>query len=255
VCTVTIQRQGADLFVTMNRDERRGRAPELPPARSGGEAGLPVRAGPRDGESGGTWIGVNHRGAVACLLNLYDDSSWEQELLLPSGRRSRGEIVPALLAASPRTDADDWPAQALPLHEYAPFTLLLADSAGARRWDWDGGRLSSARLSGEWLLVSSSAWRRDEVLAWRRELLADWLERGAPFQGLIPSYHLEQPPGREEWAPLMARPLSATRSITRIAVEPRLGRCTLLYWRVPVADPRAPDARLELPLAGGQLTA
>ena len=71
MCTLTVSRDAERLRVTMNRDEARSRAEEHPPTRTA-EGGSPPILCPRDGQRGGTWIGVNGAGLVGCLLNLYE---------------------------------------------------------------------------------------------------------------------------------------------------------------------------------------
>lgn len=68
MCTVTVHRSANRLLVTMNRDEARDRAPEVPPAIHHNDVNW---LAPSDSARGGTWIGVNDRGVVACLLNGY----------------------------------------------------------------------------------------------------------------------------------------------------------------------------------------
>ena len=57
------------------------------------------------------------------------------------------------------------------------------------------------------------------MLPWRQEAFEAWLSEGAPFERGIPGYHLFQPPGKETIAPLMARDVSSTRSITQASVD------------------------------------
>ena len=58
--------------MAMNRDERRTRAPALPPAAVA-PSGVPALI-PIDGDAGGSWISVNCLGHALALLNRWDES-------------------------------------------------------------------------------------------------------------------------------------------------------------------------------------
>jgi transport and Golgi organization protein 2 len=100
VCTVTIVPVGNGFRLGCNRDERRNRAPALPPAAHG----LPHRTAffPVDPAGPGTWIGVNDTGLAAALLNRSPDPS---KPLDTNRRRSRGLIIPYLLECASLTNA------------------------------------------------------------------------------------------------------------------------------------------------------
>lgn len=124
MCTVVILRRpgsGWPLILAANRDEMAGR-PWRPPARHWPDrpevlAGLDVLAG-------GSWLGINDHGVVACILNRHGT-------LGPApGKRSRGELV---LEALDHADAAD-AARALEALEpgsYRPFNMMVADSRDA----------------------------------------------------------------------------------------------------------------------------
>ena len=75
-----------------NRDERRDRAPALPPAVHG----LSHRTAifPVDPAGPGTWVGVNDTSLAAALLNRSADSTAPLD---KNRRRSRGLLIPYLL--------------------------------------------------------------------------------------------------------------------------------------------------------------
>lgn len=108
------------LVIAANRDELLER-PAAPPAvrRIGGARLL----APLDLRAGGTWIGLNGAGVVAALTN---------RMRVPPcrDRRSRGEVVPALLAAGGAQPAARI-ARALQPRDYNPFHLLVADRDSA----------------------------------------------------------------------------------------------------------------------------
>lgn len=228
MCTLTLRLERDSLLVTMNRDELRSRAPELPPGLQDGWGG------PRDGEKLGTWFGVSPAGTVACLLNAYRA---DEPLRPVPGAPSRGEIVPALLRAG-----GSFP-EPLDLSPYPSFTLLVASPGRAEvfRW-WQGVGMTTERLHTGWHTLNSSAWPGAQ--AWREELFGAWVEAGCDFAGELPSYHLVQVPGREHISPLMTRPEAGTRSITQARVTPR--GSLLQYWSWPSRSVRAPDCRLRV---------
>lgn len=121
VCTVVVLVRPSLLILAANRDERLDRPWDPPaaywPDRPGTVAG-------RDRTAGGTWMGMNHEGVVAAVLN-------RPGTLGPAaGKRSRGELPLIALdhptamdaaAAITRLDAGMWRA----------FNMVIADRTGA----------------------------------------------------------------------------------------------------------------------------
>ena len=124
MCTVVIlRRHGHDwpILIGANRDEMAGRPWQPPgrhwPDRENVVAGIDLLAG-------GTWMGLNDEGVVACILNRRDSLGPDPDL------RTRGEIV---LEALDHADADD-AAQALSGldgRSYRSFNLIVADNRDA----------------------------------------------------------------------------------------------------------------------------
>jgi hypothetical protein len=108
-------------LIGANRDEM-GNRPWKAPARHWPDrpdiiAGL-------DELAGGTWMGLNDTGVVACILNRYGS-------LGPApGKRSRGELV---LEALDHADARDAAAALRDLdpNAYRPFNMIIADNRDA----------------------------------------------------------------------------------------------------------------------------
>lgn len=100
MCTVTIVPVGDGFRLGCNRDERRDRAPALPPAVHG----LSRRTAmfPVDPAGPGTWVGVNDASLAAALLNRTPDSAVPHDR---RRRRSRGVIIPYLLECESMIDA------------------------------------------------------------------------------------------------------------------------------------------------------
>jgi uncharacterized protein with NRDE domain len=250
MCTVVYRRSPAGVTLVMNRDERRGRAPEAPPAAHAGRCRW---IGPADGETGGTWVGVSERGVVACLLNGY--SAGDLAMLAASGIPSRGDIIPALLESHP-PDPEAWIGRLVETTRYPSFTLLVSGPTQSLRAEWrvNQGLGCTALPEDRWHLETSSAWRTTEVVDHRRRLFSRWLENGATFDGPVATFNLIEEPDHREWSPLMTRCYSATRSITSIALDADTGRAELTWWPRAVDRPVVPSrpaARLGIEIEPG----
>lgn len=124
MCTVVLlRRPGHDwpLILAANRDELLTRPWKAParhwPDRPDVIAGL-------DELAGGTWMGLNDTGVVACILNRHGS-------LGPlDGKRSRGELVLEALDHPDATDAAAALAD-VSLKAYRPFNLVIADNRDA----------------------------------------------------------------------------------------------------------------------------
>jgi len=245
MCTATLNREPGRLLLTMNRDERRDRAPEKPPAVFGTDDGAAAWTAPIDGPSGGTWVGVNDQGVVAALLNAYQpgDKAGHRR-----GAPSRGRIIPALLHKGSFQEALSWFGNVFDPAAYRSFTLVVATKERDITFRWLGeGSLETEESDDRWRFWSSSSWRTGEVLSWREAQFRLWKKDGAPFAGHIPSVHLLQPGGLAEWAPLMARSYAATRSITQIELSQNT--TTLRYWPRPEEASGDPAATTSLDLS------
>ena len=122
---------------------------------------------PIDGQAGGTWMGVNAYGVVACLLNAYlpEDMPPRSSTTPPV---SRGAIIPALLTRGTGSCALVWMNEQFEPSSYEPFWLVVAWPEGAFRWLWSGTEyVECSPCQDEWTLVSSSYWNAAAVLAWR----------------------------------------------------------------------------------------
>lgn len=138
MCTVVILRRPGHrwpLILAANRDEMLDR-PWDPPARHWPDR-PEVTAG-RDRLAGGTWLGLNDYGVVACVLNRANS-------LGPApGRRSRGELVLEALDHSDAAAAAEALAH-LDGRAYRTFNLVVADNRDAfwvKNDGEDGGRVT-----------------------------------------------------------------------------------------------------------------
>ncbi len=245
MCTVSHCLAPHRLLVTMNRDERRERPAESPPRLHNGP--FPW-IGPTDGEGGGSWIGVNSRGTVACLLNGYPTAD-----LGSKANRSRGGIIPQLLEQGDAGPALEWLSRRFDPTPYQPFKLLVYSTARGEAlvWDGEGGVRACGAFPSGWGLVTSSSWRQSDVVGWRREKFERWA-KDPQFNGLLPTFNLLREAGKEWWSPLVSRDRSATRSVTQVEVRNGLegGWIELRYWPRPFDEPTRPDHCLKIPLSG-----
>ncbi len=246
MCSMTIHRTDTSLLVTMNRDEARFRAPEIPPREQTGRGQPVLWVAPIDSQAGGTWFGVNEYAVHACLLNRYlpqDTLTYD----LSGERPSRGQIIVELLERGVEGDALAWINGTFDPKPYPSFWLILAGPDKTFSFAWDGHVLERQTHVDPWLLFSSSAWNTDEVIEYRKHAFNAWVQQGAPRDGLIPSFHLWQPKGRAEWAPLMDREYSATRSITQAETDLTKRTTEIRYWpREHVQTPAVPFTSLQL---------
>lgn len=124
MCTVVILRRPGHAWPVIlgaNRDEMLNR-PWLPPGRHW-EDRPDVIAG-KDQEAGGTWMGLNDTGIVACILNRHGT-------LGPAvGKRSRGELVLEALDHSDAAAAAEALAEISPT-AYRAFNMVIADNRDA----------------------------------------------------------------------------------------------------------------------------
>jgi len=257
MCTVTIRCGGGSLLLTMNRDERWGRAPEAPPRLVPGGPDRPAWAAPFDGVTGGTWIGVNDRGVAACVLNGY--TAADLPLRDRAGVPSRGSIIPRILEDQDGTR----PARlrgALDFSAYASFTLVLASVEGGEIVRWrHGDGMTREEIATGWTFLTSSSWSEPEVAAWRRRAFDAWRAAGEPASHGLPLFQVATVDGDEAKAPFMTRDTSATRSVTQVRVETDRRTASLSWWprpgRGPIS-PARPGAALDLDLvaANGGLT-
>lgn len=218
MCTLTILREQDRVLVTMNRDDLAARAEGAPAAWPNAN---PHFVAPKDLQAGGTWIGVNANGVIACLLNRYDAA--------PIGRVSRGSIV---LEAMQGANVDEARSALATLRHdaYSPFTCIVVDRDGAARLDWTGADLAQADLQAgsDAIMVTSSSWQFDEVKAQREALFRKVWSNGLDTADRVASFHAKHESEHNAWAPMMRRPQSETKSITQ--VELRSHGAEMRYW-------------------------
>jgi uncharacterized protein with NRDE domain len=217
MCTLTVLRERDRVLVTMNRDDVAAR-PEAAPTHW--PHTKPTFVAPKDMQAGGTWIGVNADGVIACLLNRYDSA--------PPGRTSRGSIVPEALRAS----SVDGARNALTMIDhsaYSPFTCVVVSRNGATRLDWTGATLTHTDLAADdTIMLTSSSWKFDEVKAQREALFQRVWSNGRDAADRVATFHARRETAHDAWAPMMQRPQTETKSVTQVELSP-LG-AEMRYW-------------------------
>lgn len=193
----------------MNRDERRVRAAEKPPALWN----EPVILAPRDGQSQGTWIGVRQSdGHWAALLNGYQDG----EEIKQSGH-SRGEIVPQILSRANPVDG----LYTLDASKYPSFRLITGYRDRLHELWWDGKTkpVYTAHDVRDGFMRTSSSWCPSEVTQKRMKLYDAWKREGRPQSETgLPLFHLIKD-NDARWSPFMERESSMTKSLTMFIVN------------------------------------
>lgn len=183
MCTVTFLPglpRGGYLLAT-NRDESPRRRPALPPFAA--EIGGRLVLAPRDGDAGGTWIGVDESGFALTVLN----GDRAPAAPPPPDAVSRGQLVLELLERrAPAEVMDELRRRAAAGGlRFKPFKLVAVapgvGGAAARMWraNWDGRALSFAAQDGP-QCITSSTFEAEKVERVRGAGFATWLEGARP---------------------------------------------------------------------------
>ncbi len=236
--------------IVMNRDEQRTRPASLPPTLrviDGTSIIMPI-----DPASGGTWIAATSRGLVLAILNANPGMSTYAGArgLAFSGRRSRGEIIPALAGSATLCDAAE-SLRSFIAREYPPFLVIALDAQECFVARSDGSALTldpivSVPDAEVW---SSSGLGDDRVIGPRRELFFSTLTRtpGSRFRAQE-QFHQHAWPDRPEISVLMRRADARTFSRTVLDLFPALVRMTCDHLDEQLR-PEGSGVTLELPLA------
>lgn len=221
MCTLSWLPEPGDLRLFFNRDERLTRAPERPPAV---ERDRGVRfITPADGNFGGTWIGVNEAGVIACLLNRYHEAPVDP----PGDPISRGLLLRSLLV-EPTVAALAAAVEGRPLERFQPFTIATAEpDAALVLLDWNGRQLTRSTHGAPGLVRTSSGHDQAEAERQRSAVLAARTRSRPLSAALLRAFHRSHLPERGPWSVCMHRSDAATQSFTEIRVTPR--HVTLRY--------------------------
>ena len=213
MCTVSWLQNDEGYVLLFNRDERHTRMPALPPSFFEHD-GTTICA-PRDGDFGGTWVGLNEFGISVGLLNRYEDDLTES----PSNFRTRGEIVVDLLAGRSPGDVQQR-FQSFRLAEFRPFTVFaIAPGQPVFKADWNGRSLKLnpyADHSGPLISSSYDSIRAKEI---RRAAYHTLTHRGVTLDTLL-RFHSSHYPHSGPSSACMHRLDAQTVSFTMIMVGP-----------------------------------
>lgn len=212
MCTVTFIARRNGYALGMNRDEKLTRVAGLPPARrsiGGREVLSPGEPG------GGTWIGVNDKGATFALINWYSTPARVGEKVV-----SRGAVVRSILAAGSPSDADEALVPSS-LDRVNPFRLIgiFPTRRAVLEWRWDLERLE--RFANAWrtrIWISSGF---DEPGAQRIRSRTFGKARRQDSRGSLGwlrRLHRSHGPGRGPYSICMHRADAATVSYTEVTV-------------------------------------
>lgn len=224
--------------VAMNRDERRTRAPALPPSAVDA-GGIPALM-PVDGDAGGTWISVNDRGHALALLNRWDESPHDAGTPLVS----RGLLVRDLAGLS-GADAIRAALTGLPLSRYRPFTLVsITPAERPHLFEWNGQVLSHATAAEPGLVRTSSGSNQVEAERSRGEQFRSAAKSGGGLTpAMLATLHRSHEPARGPTSICMHREEASTVSCSLITVS----QATVLF-RYLGGPPCVTESRVEASL-------
>ncbi len=168
MCTVTFLPVGDKIFLTSNRDEQTSRLPASQPVVQQFPSGQILF--PRDGQAGGTWIGLHSNGNAMVLLN----GAFERHMPSPPYRKSRGLIFLEVLDAwLPQEKFEE-----IDLDGIEPFTLVACVHHTLWEMRWDGKMKYIAQKPIDIPQIWSSALLYDkEVIEKREQWFNEWLAK------------------------------------------------------------------------------
>jgi hypothetical protein len=230
MCTITIVPLRDGFRLACNRDEQRRRAEAQPPRTHSLQHRTAIF--PVDPLGPGTWVGVNDAGLAAALLNRTVASTRPAGLAL----RSRGLIIPALLASASLAHAIDMGAAMNP-HDFDPFRLVLAQHTKAvvLASDGLGVSLDTLDLSTPIMLTSSSL--GDALVDTPRRALFDRLfaAGGRSWLRAQRRFHQHQWRARREISVRMER--GDARTVSHTVVDVNAHAVALRYRPVDLTAP------------------
>lgn len=225
MCTVSVIRPAHDrergghpgvplVRLICNRDEVRTRARSTGPQRL--DLGPRRAVMPIDPESGGSWVGANDAGLVACLLNANPTAGAGGPENAPR-RRSRGILVPLALECSTIGAAVARIGETEP-SGFLPFRLMIFDAWRICICEGDGSRLTLGRINpmGPARMLTSSGLGDRLVEPVRRPLFEAMLRERADPLDAQEEFHRHRWRDRAHLSVLMSRPDARTVSQTTV---------------------------------------
>jgi len=220
MCTVTWvhEHDGYQLFC--NRDEQLTRQPSTAP-RLGVRDGIRFAA-PMDGDFGGTWIAANEFGVTVCLLNGANLTAFESAAGGGRERRSRGLLVPELMAGSTATGVAER-VSGRDLSGFAPFTIaVLEPGQQALIAEWNGEEKTILPFGDPYLPLASSSFDGEMARMVRRQEYRRLAGAGTkPDTRSLLAFHQSHCGGPGPFSPCMHRSDAQTVSFTRVQVTRR----------------------------------
>jgi hypothetical protein len=168
MCTVSYTPGTERTLLVSNRDERMSRKPAMAPAWY--LVNNRRLLFPKDGEAGGSWIGMNETNCAAVLLN----GAWTAHQHHPPYAASRGTVLLTALS-----DQDPFYCiRHYPLAGIEPFTLILLQDQRLEEYRWDGKNLSEKHLPSNEPHIWASVTLYDEtVIAKRKKWFQHFLQQ------------------------------------------------------------------------------
>lgn len=202
MCTLSCAYTESGYELWFNRDESRFRLESTSPRQySNGIWSV-------DGNSGGTWLGVNQYGVSLALLNGYCGNT-------SVNNRSRGEIIPLLLKSRTCDDVASVLHQ-IPLDVFNSFYLWAISKQAIYLWLWDGHQLMV--LDGTKQFMTTSSFEPDLIVPFREQRYQQLKEN----HGWQPYLHYDLYGPASAYSFLMSRPDAKTVSISRICVTEKM---------------------------------
>lgn len=209
MCTVSWLRQDGGYHLLCNRDEKLTRREAWPPYVDRVD-GLRTIA-PRDGDFGGTWIGVNEAGVSICLLN---GPAAKPGALAPA---SRGSLVMDLLGC-PSVQIAVRRIHGMALTRFAPFMVVaLERRAPAQVVEWRGDGALVCQTGDHLCPLVSSSFDPDGVKDTRRREYAQLTQAGIETSRLQ-EFHQSHGGSAGPHSPCMHRHDAKTVSFSWITV-------------------------------------
>ena len=209
MCTVSLHQYNECTYLFMNRDERHDRPAELPPQYLDKEESITA---PIDPQSKGTWIGMSHQGYAACLLNGYQSSDATRRDII----QSRGNIIERILSSYAPFDA----ITSFDASAFASFRLLVCNADRHVLYLWDGKTYQRGDVHATYdnaFFITSSSLDEPEVILQRQRIFLKSIPHYEAKPHKIPTLHYSRQPNAE-YAPLMFRDYSRTKSITSVVL-------------------------------------
>ncbi len=222
MCTVTyLPLKDKNFILTSNRDEGVKRKPALMPAEY--EVNGKKIIFPKDGEAGGTWIGISETNRLICLMN---GAFVRHERHLPY-RMSRGQVVLDGLSA----DSTERFLQDYLLDNIEPFTIVLIDwEFDLQAWElrWDGTQRHIKRLANEPQIWSSATLYDSTMHAKRMDWFSEWLDQQEGYK-MSNIRHFHANAGEGDPITNLRTERGYLRTVSITSVEKTTDQVNLLY--------------------------